>query len=207
MCSPAPCYFFGTFNPVHTGHLMMAQCTLNQYGEALGFDRVTFIPAGNPPHRQTDMDLAPALDRLQMVRLATANNPAFEVSDIELGMTGLTYTYVVLEKLCAERLKSGQPVYMIIGSDAFSTLGTWHEADKLLSAVTFLQVPRPEVGFQESVPLEGGRCRPKTFLVEMPMISLSSTWIREKVRVGKVLRYVVPESVRLYLMDNPLYLV
>ena len=95
------CYFFGTFNPIHLGHLVMAQCAMNQYGKRFGFPTVTFVPAGNPPHRLEEEDLAPALDRYRMVLMATASNPGFRVSEVELQHSGPTYTYSMLELLAS----------------------------------------------------------------------------------------------------------
>jgi nicotinate-nucleotide adenylyltransferase len=199
------CLYFGTFNPIHAGHLMIAQAALRQCGDALGFRGITFIPAGNPPHRQHEHDLLEARRRLRMVQLAVADNPAFDVSDIELRRAGRSYTIHTLRLL----LESGcirAPVPMIIGSDALAGLSGWHEPEALVQTVCFLQVPRPEYPMLDTIRL-GGRAIPlNTRPVDMPPQALSSTWIRRLIREdAEAPRYFLSEPVRRYIADNRLY--
>ena len=187
------CYFFGTFNPIHIGHLILAQCALDQHGTALGFQQVLFIPAGEPPHRIQDADMLPALTRLEMVRLATAGHPGFDVSDIEARRSeaggGPTYTWDTLTALCqTEHGHMPEAIPMIIGSDALRQIHTWHEADHLLRHCLFLQAARPGTPFVEDIP--GLNTRP----IDMPPLAISASWIRKQARQGGSLRYVVPDA-------------
>ncbi len=203
----ATCLYFGTFNPIHTGHLLIAQAALHQFSKTLGLQTITFIPAGNPPHRADETGMADARHRLKMVRLATANNPAFQVSALEMEREGKSYTAESLELLLAQGLVQ-EPVPMIIGADALAKLNTWHRPEDLIKLAHFLQAPRPECAMVESI-LIGGKTLPlNTTPIEMPMLSLSSTWVRSQIQrnsSAEPLRYAVPEAVRAYITDNRLY--
>jgi nicotinate-nucleotide adenylyltransferase len=202
-----PCLYFGTFNPIHNGHLMIAQAVLNQ--PSLGINRIFFIPAGSPPHRNHESDLASATHRLNMVQLATANNPAFQVLDNEIRRPGASYTIDTIESLLAHEILQ-TPIPMIIGSDALAGLGTWHRAQELAKLVRFLQMPRPGSSFIREVELSSGFTSLSTQSIEMPMTSLSSSWIRALIQQNPGnttgLHYFVPESVRRYIQDNRLYI-
>lgn len=201
------CFYFGTFNPIHAGHLMIAQSALSQYGAVLGFDGVTFMPAGNPPHRHAEDDLLAADLRFQMVRRATAGHPQFEVSDFELGLPGKTYTAETLRLLEQQGLIRF-PVPFIIGSDALAQLHTWHQPEALIDMVHWLQAPRPDCAWVDSVSLNGQRVPLHTSRIEMPPLAISSTGIREMLKAtGDVsaLRYFLPESVRQFVAWNGLY--
>jgi nicotinate-nucleotide adenylyltransferase len=201
------CYYFGTFNPIHSGHLMIAQAALCQYGAELGFQGVAFIPSGNPPHREHESDMLPARHRLNMVRLATASNPAFRVSDIELCRSGRSYTIETLRLLMGQGVAQA-PVPMIIGADALAGLATWHEPLALAETACFLQAPRPGYPFVSAVHIHGREIPLNTCEIEMPPLSISSTWIRDRLRGDPSgcarLRYFLPEPVRQYIRDNGL---
>lgn len=201
-----PCLYFGTFNPIHNGHLMIAQAVLNQ--QSLGVDRIFFIPAGSPPHRNHESDLASPAHRLQMVQLATASNPAFRVLEDEIKRPGNSYTIDTVESFLSQGLITA-PVPMIIGSDALAGLGVWHRADDLAKLIRFLQMPRPGSPFIQEVELTSGFTKLNTQPIEMPLTSLSSSWIRAFIRrnhgASASLRYFVPEPVRNYIQENHLY--
>lgn len=203
------CLYFGTFNPIHTGHLMIAQAVLRQFSNSPVLIRsVTFIPAGNPPHRHHENDLLAATHRLKMVQLATASNPAFRVSDIELQRRGHSYTIDTIRFL-QEQGQVQTPVPMIIGSDALAGLASWREPGALIERVCFLQAPRPGVDWVTSIALPERSVPLNTRRIEMPMLALSSSWIRETLRNPaqdhQQIRYFVPELVRQYIRDNGLY--
>lgn len=195
------CYFFGTFNPIHIGHLILARCAYDQFGKQLGFEQVLFIPAGVPPHRQHDADMLPARVRLEMVRRAVADEPVFGVSDIELEQQSApTYTWDMLKALCVD--KHGhmpeaipQAIPMIIGSDALRNLHTWHAADQLLRHCLFLQAERPGTPFVDDIP---GLV---TRFIDMPPVAVSATWIRTQARQGASLKYVIPDAARTLLQQ------
>jgi len=202
-----PCLYFGTFNPIHSGHLMIAQAVLNQ--TQLNVNRIFFVPAGSPPHRNHEADLADAMQRLEMVRLATSANPSFLVLEDEIYKQSNSYTIETVEEL----LKQGvvePPVPLIIGSDALANLNTWHRAESLVKLVRFLQMPRPGLPFVTEMQAAGNSVSLNTQAIEMPMLSLSSSWIRGFLQQNKGdctgLRYFVPEPVRSYIQDNGLYI-
>jgi nicotinate-nucleotide adenylyltransferase len=195
------CLYFGTFNPIHTGHLMIAEAA-----QTLGFRNITFIPANNPPHREDEPDLLPARHRLNMVKLATASNPGFKVSDIELQRPGRSYTIDTI-RLLMERGEVAAPVPMIIGSDALARLATWHEPQALIDTVRFIQAPRPDYPLVETIHLKGTPVTLDTVKLDLPVSALSSTWIRQRLKAEgpSGLRYALPEAVRRYIAENGLY--
>jgi nicotinate-nucleotide adenylyltransferase len=211
--SQRTCLYFGTFNPIHSGHLMIAQATLRQYGsqsdQGLGFETVTFIPAGSPPHRHHEDDLLDARRRLKMVQLATADHPAFRVLDIETHRPGHCYTVDTVQALI-EQGKVSVPVPFIIGADALRGLASWHQPQLLVDMVHFLQAPRPDCEPVNSVHLQGqDALHLKTSAIEMPTLAISSTGIRQTLKGNaqgvEGLRYFLPEPVRTFIRDNSLY--
>ncbi len=129
------CVFAGTFNPVHKTHLMMAHEALRDY------DKVLFIPAHKPPHK--DFDPAMSAHRFEMVKLATADEPRFEVSDIEFQSDEPSYTYNTIRKLYDLYQIEGK-IGFIIGSDAYEKIDTWYKADKLKELVDFIVFERTD---------------------------------------------------------------
>ncbi len=129
------CVFQGTFNPIHKAHLLMAEFVLKNYG----FDKILFIPAFRPPHKDYDETLTP--HRLEMVKLVTKNNPRFEVSDIEYRSDRKSYTYLTILELC-KLYKINGKINFIIGTDAFEKIESWYEADKLKELVKFIVFKR-----------------------------------------------------------------
>ena len=199
------CVFFGTFNPVHTGHLVMAQSVLNQFPE---IGEIRFIPAASPPHRADEADMAPARHRLKMVRLATASNPGFKVSDIESRRAGPSYTADTLFEL-REIYGWSARIPMIIGSDALAKLPTWHQPREIIEQVRFLQAPRPETPFVTELVLDGMPWPLASERIEMPTLAISASDIRRRasdpVTSAEGLRYLVSEPVRQYITSNRLY--
>ena len=125
------CVFQGTFNPIHNAHLDMAKFVLNKYD----FDKIIFIPAFKPPHKEYDKGLS--RHRLNMVRLATADDERFDVSDIEYKSDRTSYTYLTIKELYT-KYEIDDKIYFIIGTDAFEKIDTWYEAEKLKKLVKFI---------------------------------------------------------------------
>jgi nicotinate-nucleotide adenylyltransferase len=184
----------GTFDPIHLGHLRAAE----NAREELGLDRVLFVPAARPPHRPDRF--APPLDRFAMVALATFDHPAFVASDLELRRDGPSYTVDTLRALRAER--PDDPLYLIVGSDTFPEMASWREPEALRALCTVAVVARPgddapsgpeDLSRRGAVSLTG------------PGLPISASAIRERVREGRSVRYLVPEAVADYIQKRGLY--
>src|SRR5215471_9254247 len=132
----------GTFNPIHNGHLAIAR----QTREALGLDRILFIPTNDPPHKP-HQGLAPAKDRYEMVRLAIDSDPLFVISDVELRRSGTSYSIDTVRQLQHEYGPQTH-LFFLIGLDAFLEFPTWHEPDTLLTLCSFVVISRPGISFR-----------------------------------------------------------
>jgi nicotinate-nucleotide adenylyltransferase len=191
----------GTFNPVHLGHLLMAQDAMEQ----LRLDVVKFIPAAVPPHKPAER-LAPARDRLCMVRLAIRGNPAFEADDIEIRRGGVSYTVDTLREL--RRRNPGARLYFIIGADSLRELHRWREVERLVKLCTFVTVPRP--GFQPRPVVDpkldpATRRRLRQHVLRGHACDIASREIRDRVARGLSIRYLLPDAVRDYIRRRKLY--
>ena len=183
----------GTFDPIHIGHLRIAE----EVRTALALDRVIFVPASDPPHRPGPA--AVALDRLEMVRLATAENPAFEVSDLELKREGPSYTVDTLQAF-AER-HPGNELWFIIGADAVAEIEGWRQPDQVLRLARFAIVNRPgSRSFQLSPEREARVTR-----VAVSALDVSASDIRARRVANTSVRYLVPDAVLDYIEKHRLY--
>jgi nicotinate-nucleotide adenylyltransferase len=187
----------GTFDPIHLGHLVAAEEAHWQFG----LDRVVFVPAGRP--WQKPVGVTPPEDRYQMAVLATASNPAFAVSRLEIDHPGPTYTVDTLRRLRTEQA-DGTRLYFIIGADAILQLLTWKEPDQVLAQAEFIAATRP--GFDldrlvSQVPGAAGRVH----RMEIPALAISASDIRGRVARGAPIRYLVPDSVARYIDEHGLY--
>lgn len=146
--------------------------------------------------------------RLKMVRLATANNPAFAVSDVELRRPGKSYTVDTLQELMQD-YGLPQPVPFIIGADALAQLATWHQPEQLIALAHFLQAPRPGFDFVREILLNGEPASLKTSPIEMPPLAISSSWIRQMLSSNpegaEGLRYYLSPAVLQFIQWNGLY--
>ena len=208
----------GTFDPVHFGHLRLAQ----EIGELLRLTEVRFIPSGTPPHRAAPQ--VTAQQRLEMVRLAVADNPLFSVDDREIRRSGPGYT---VETLTALRREAGntRPLCVLLGADAFLELATWHRWHELFGLAHLVVAHRP--GFPpESWPARMPQPLAREYearLLKQPLavhlspaggvatqaiaaLDISATLIRESLARGASPRYLLPDPVLEYIQANRLYL-
>lgn len=190
----------GTFDPVHTAHLIVAE----QAREQLGLDNVLFIPAGEP-WRKSERAITPAEHRLAMLRLAVQGNDAFGISDIELRRPGSSYTADTLESLAAERLDDA--FWFIMGADALADLPNWRDPARIVRHARIAVAPRDRYEHLEVIQAEGDidgiDIRIDRF--ECPQLEISSTDIRERAARGASIRYLVPDAVEAYIREHNLY--
>ena len=189
----------GTFNPPHIGHLICAQ----EAHLRLGLDRVVLMPAGQPPHKPLDDDPG-AQHRLELCRRAVLGDPRFEVSDVEILREGPSYTVDTLQALHTQTPDS--ELFLIVGGDVAAGLPTWHEPERVLSLAT-LAVARRRGTTRKSIDqalvgLPGGE---RAEFFRMPRIGISSTEIRDRVRMHEPIQYLVPEPVASYIDEHRLY--
>jgi nicotinate-nucleotide adenylyltransferase len=194
---PAVGLMGGTFDPVHIGHLAVAE----EAREALGLERILFMPAGTPPHKPAG-EVTATHHRVAMVALAIEDNAAFELSRIEVDRAGPSYTVDTVERLAEEA-----DVTVILSAETFRELPTWHEPERLFAAASVAVVPRegypsPDPDWLSAMfPGREGRVR----YLEGPRLGLSSTDIRTRVASGRSIRYLVPPAVAAYIAANALY--
>lgn len=190
--------FGGTFDPVHYGHLAIAE----EARIALNLERVLFVPAAQQPLKHGH-HAASALHRLAMARLACQSNSAFEVSTTEIERAGISYTVTTLEVL---RTQLNAELFFIFGADALEDLPRWHRAAELPTLARLLAVTRPGThvdltALLKVIPTLEGRVQ----LLEGPQLELSSTELRQRVAAGRPLRYLVPDAVVEYIERYGLY--
>ena len=195
--------FGGTFDPVHVGHLILAE----QCREQGRLDQVLFIPAARPPHKQ-EVPLTSFAQRAEMLALALAGQPAFRVDELEKERAGPSYTADTLAEL--HRRHAGAELFLLVGSDTLHDLPTWHELARVVAQATLLVVVRP--GWDVPVPQalraalelpDGATLRQQT--VEAPLIDIRSRNLRCRVAEGRSIRYLVPRAVEAYIADKGLY--
>jgi nicotinate-nucleotide adenylyltransferase len=196
--------FGGTFDPIHVAHLAVAEAAR----DALGLERVLFIPNGEPPHKP-DRIITPATDRLAMVRAAIEGNPAFEVSTIEVDRDGPSYTADTLEALLAERVAAGESpdLALVLSVEALASLDTWHEPARVLELAQLVVAPRdgfPDVSAEAIAALVPGTTA-RIAMLDGPRLRLSASDIRSRVAAGRSVRYLVPDAVAAYIGDHGLY--
>lgn len=191
----------GTFNPVHLGHLLIAQDAMEQ----VGLDRVKFIPSATPPHKKSDHVVA-AAHRLRMIKLAIRGREEFELDDIEIRRGGTSYSVDTLSEL--KRRHPGARVYFIIGADSLRELHLWREVERLVKLCTFVTVPRP--GFDAKPVVDprldaATRRRLRQQILRGHACDIASRDIRARVAGGLPIHYLVPDAVRVYIQRHKLY--
>lgn len=191
----------GTFNPVHYGHLFLAE----QAYEQLGLDKCLFMPSKNPPHKK-GQEITSGEHRLNMVRLAVLSNPHFEASTTELDREGMTYTADTLKLLTAEHPDT--EYYFIVGADSLLQMTQWREPQTVFRLSTIAVAGRnhlPEDILDQQIKGLTEEFGAKITYLQMPDIEISSADIRERIANGKTIRYYLPEQVMDYIIYHGLF--
>lgn len=192
--------FGGSFNPIHYGHLMICE----YIKEEMGLDKVIFIPTGNPPHKDLEVS---AKDRYEMVRLAISPNPDFEILDIETTRVKMSYTVDTIREL--KKIYREEKLYFLIGLDSIFQLKTWMKIGDLSKEIEFVVALRPGYINKEEINREIDFLREnfgtKVNLINTPLYEISSTDLRDRIREGKSLRYLIPKKVLNYIEESGFY--
>jgi len=190
--------FGGTFDPIHLGHLVLAE----QCREACGLDLVWFVVAGSPPHKPGGPSAV--AHRLEMVRIAIAGHPAFEVSEIETKRPGPHYSVETLESIHRER--PDDELYFLIGADSLADLPFWREPERITQLATIVVVNRPGIDPTTTTQLPdfGPEAKP-IVSVSVPPIGIASNDLRRRLAEGRSIRYQVPRGVEAYINAHDLY--
>jgi nicotinate-nucleotide adenylyltransferase len=212
--------FGGTFNPIHYGHLRAAE----EVREKLGFEKILFIPSGKPPLKTKD--IAVAGHRFEMTRLAILDNPFFEICDIETKRTGKSYTVNTIEEL--KKAYPSREFYLILGIDAFLDIPNWRHPERLIALANFVIISRPGFRFAdlrlspymrkinrqtlkriddagEDVCTLALESRREAVLLGIASMEISATDIRNTLKEGKSIKYLLPAEVQSYIIKNKLY--
>ena len=185
--------FGGTFDPPHVGHLLLA----SDAREALRLDNLIFVPAATQPFKVNTPPVASARDRLEMVRLAVADDANYTVDDTEIGRKGLSFTVDTLELL--SRKHSGAELFLLLGEDTLAGIGGWRSPERIRELATLAVMRRSGSGPSET-PIADG-----VTTVSARRIDVSSTEIRDRLRAGKSIKGFVPESVEQFIEARGLY--
>jgi nicotinate-nucleotide adenylyltransferase len=190
----------GTFDPIHVGHLILAEEARDQ----LGLSAVFFVPAGDPPHKQ-GRKLAPVEDRLRMIELAIASNARFRPSRVDADRPGPHYTLDMV-RILQQQLPPGGELYFLMGYDSLAELPTWHRAPELVAscrlvALTRYNAPLDWECLENALP----GIRERVTLLDMPELEIASHQIQQRVRTGRTIRYLVPDAVCAYIKERGLY--
>ncbi len=192
----------GTFDPIHTGHLILGEAAYEQFE----LDGVLFMPTGNPPHKKLGAGRASNGQRVEMVTLAIEDNPHFKLSLEEMHPQGYIYTSDTLARLIAKN--PGTDYYFILGADSLFSFDTWHEPQKICDQCVILAAIRDHVSGQameDQIRIVSERYHADIRRLETPNIDISSSEIRSWVGQGRSCRYYIPEKVRSYIMQQRLY--
>jgi nicotinate-nucleotide adenylyltransferase len=184
----------GTFDPIHNGHLVAA----SEVAARFKLDEVVFVPTGQP-WQKWQRDVAPAEDRYLMTVIATASNPMFSVSRVDIDRPGETFTIDTLSDLRREYGDTSE-LFFITGADALAQILGWHRSDDLFSMAHFVGVTRPGHQLEDPGFPEGG-----VSLIEVPALAISSTDCRTRVEAGEPVWYLVPDGVVQYISKRGLY--
>lgn len=190
----------GTFNPIHLGHLLIAEVSR----ETFALDKVIFVPAAHPPHKHADV--LEAHHRYTMVEVAVLDNPYFTISDIEMKREGPSYTIDTIRAF-REEYGADTRFFFIAGTDTIQDLPNWKYIDELLEMCDFIGVVRPD-GSDEIEPVLayfGELGRQKIHRLEVPSFKISATELRQRLRTGRTVRYMMPKSVVDYIKNHDIY--
>jgi nicotinate-nucleotide adenylyltransferase len=190
----------GTFDPIHIGHLILAE----EAREQLKLDLVYFVPAGNPPHKQ-GRRLAPVEARVQMTELAVAGNDAFRVSRVDADRAGPHYT-IDMVQIIQGQLPPGCELFFLMGFDSLTELPAWHEPARLITACHLVALTRHDIDVDwEKLEAALPGIRQRVTILDIPELEIASHQLRERIREGRSIRYLVPEPVRQYIAREEIY--
>ena len=184
----------GTFDPIHSGHLILAE----QLREGLDLKKVIFVPSANPPHKKNSL-VSSAEDRLRMTQIAIKDNPFFILSDLELKREGKSYTVDTLNEF--KKLYPRSELFLLLGSDVLDEIESWKEPDKIFQEVKVVIALRPGLDKID----QKNKFAQKSLSVPINGLDISSTRIREMVRAGKSIRYLVPPGIEEFIQVKYLY--
>jgi nicotinate-nucleotide adenylyltransferase len=190
----------GTFDPIHIGHLILAEESWYQ----LGLEKVLLVPAADPPHKR-DRLLSPVDHRVAMIQLAIADNPHLELSRVDVDRPGPHYT-VDMVHLLYDQYGPGTDLYFLMGLDSLADLPNWHQPQKLMELCNLVALTRPDSGLDwDSLEQSLPGIRWRVILLPMPELDISSTMIQQRVRQGRPIRYQVLPPVEDYIGAHGLY--
>jgi len=191
----------GTFDPVHNGHLIIAEVARTK----LNLAEVIFVPAGQP-WLKADKPITPAKHRLEMLRLSLAGKPYFKISTMEIERAGPSYTIDTIIEL-RSKINAGDELFFILGQDNLAQLPQWREPSRLIQLCYLVAVPRPGSPRPNLKTLEASLpgILQRVVLMEEPRVDISASEIRERVRRGLSVRHLVPEPVNRYIKEKRLY--
>lgn len=193
----------GTFDPVHNGHLILADVAEEQ----LNLSDMLFVPVGQP-WLKTERIITPAQHRLQMLRLALDDRPQFRISEMEIERHGPTYTIDTIKEL-KDGLNADDELFFILGQDSLMQVPQWHDAPGLIQPCYLAAAPRPGVKKPDLKALEAEipGIKQRVMLMKEPKVDITATDIRERVANGLSVRHLVPEAVNRYIKEQKLYVV
>jgi nicotinate-nucleotide adenylyltransferase len=195
--------FGGSFDPVHYGHLLLAECCREQ----CALDQVWFMPAATAPHK-SGTTVTEAADRIEMLRLAIAGHEAFDVSTLEIDRGGLSYTVDTLAEI--SRTQPGAELFLLMGADSLVDMATWREPERICELATPLVVERPDLAAADTAPLAAILAasvieRIEGHRVAMPAVGYASSEIRRRAAAGVSIRFRTPRAVEKYIDTHGLY--
>lgn len=192
----------GTFDPIHIGHLILAECAYEQFN----LDTILFLPSGNPPHKQDRRDGASDKERLDMLALAIQDNPHFILDSEEMQRSGFTYTYETLDLMKAKHPET--EYYFIIGADSLMSFDTWKNPELISQSCILLAAVRDQMEadqMEQKMQELRQRFGARIYFLHSPNVDVSSTQLREWYRRGQSVRYFIPDPVIDYIQAHSVY--
>lgn len=188
--------FGGSFDPIHYGHLKLA----NWVRDKLSLNRIIFIPAAIPPHKQ-DLKLTDSKHRYRMIEIAIENYPEFEVSDVELNREGISYTIDTIYYFQKKLSLKNDNLLLIIGADSLLDFPNWKDPDKIIKNCQLIVLQRPGINLEQAV----AKYKRSAIILQSPLIKISATEIRRRIKQGDSIFQMVYPAVEQYIYENDLY--